>query len=228
MALTFCFDVTAADWIARSDLPWQRLVGFGPGGFDAYARLRLLPDPAWPGQSENEAEGDWRIDQPSLLFDALAKATSTPEDCYFCVWEGLSTIGGGVVKDPGPVYVDEDAPAGLHWSPDAHPAVAPRVSASRRSLPKVEVPNRAYFLFRGPLVDLGGWDTARDLPAECRLGDAEAAYVWPADRAWCTARDVDQHWVGVGANREVINRLVADPRLDVVPADPREEQPYYQ
>jgi hypothetical protein len=41
-----------------SDRPWQQLVGFGPAGFPAYARLRFLPDPTYEGQSENDVEID--------------------------------------------------------------------------------------------------------------------------------------------------------------------------
>jgi hypothetical protein len=35
VTLTFCSDLAAADWIVHSDLPWPRLVTFGPAGFDA-------------------------------------------------------------------------------------------------------------------------------------------------------------------------------------------------
>ena len=54
MALKLCTAVTAASWIADSDQPWYRLVSFGPSGFPAYPRLRFIPDPAYPGQSEND------------------------------------------------------------------------------------------------------------------------------------------------------------------------------
>ncbi len=57
MTLTYCWDLSAADWIAHSDLRWSQLVGFGPASFEAYARLRFLPDPVRPGQSENDALG---------------------------------------------------------------------------------------------------------------------------------------------------------------------------
>src|SRR5262245_1538655 len=50
MTLTLCEDASAAAWITSSDLPWQQLVAFGPAGFQAYARLRFLPDPAYAGQ----------------------------------------------------------------------------------------------------------------------------------------------------------------------------------
>lgn len=64
--------------------------------------------------------------------------------------------------------------------------------------------------------DIGDWDVPYP------------AFVWPADRAWCVAADVDPHWAGIGADTAAIDRLVADPHLDVVPADPREDQPCYR
>jgi hypothetical protein len=182
VTLTPCSDLSPADWIATSELPWQRLVGFGPAGFAAYARLRFLPDPAFEGQSENDAEAGDRDDREQLrtLFEVLATHTRTPEDCYCCLWDGYG--------DP----------------------------LSHRG-PKVVVPERAYYLFRGPLDEAGA---ARDLPGP--------AFVWPADHAWCVAADVDPHWAGLGADALVIDQLVADPRLDVVPADPNRTQPAYR
>ena len=56
----------------------------------------------------------------------------------------------------------------------------------------------------------------------------DPAFVWPADHAWCLANDVDPHWAGIGADASAIDDLVADPRLDVVPADPRLRQPSYR
>jgi hypothetical protein len=95
-------------------------------------------------------------------------------------------------------------------------------------LPRVVVPNRAYWLFRGPLAEVGTWDTAQGWPGECRLDETEPAFVWPADHAWCVARDVDPHWAGIGGHPALITQLTADPRLDVIPADPTKDQPLYR
>jgi hypothetical protein len=43
-----------ATWI--SNLTFPEVTGFGPLGFEAYARLRFIPDPTRPGQSENDVE----------------------------------------------------------------------------------------------------------------------------------------------------------------------------
>jgi hypothetical protein len=92
----------------------------------------------------------------------------------------------------------------------------------------VLVPHRAYWLFRGPLADVGRWRTAHGWPGEPRLDDAEPAFVWPADRAWCVARDVDPHWAGIGGSARLVSRLTAEPLLDVVTADPDESPPAYR
>ncbi|GAA0268413.1 hypothetical protein [Cryptosporangium japonicum] len=176
MTLRRCTDRKAANWILSSGLPWQQLVGFGPGGFAAYARLRLLPDPAWDGQSENDVEVDDEPehDQVATALDVLSRHTGTPDDWYFCVWEGWGVDLGG---------------------------------------PRIVVPERSYFLLRGR------WDEWGDRP--------EPAFVWPADRAWCLAHDVDPHWAGIGADAAAVDDLLADARIDVVPADPTQPQPYY-
>jgi hypothetical protein len=194
MRFRYCPDTAPADWLVRSGAPGLRLITFGPAGFEAYARLRYLPDPGRPGQ--DEADADVPDDHPSDIAQArralhrLAPFTATPEDCYFCLWEGYSDI-------PLP--------------PDA------------RRGPLVEVPHRRHALFRGRLRDIDHWET--DFGGGQPI--APPAFVWPADRRWCFTSDVDPHWAGIGAERTAVDALVADPRLDVVAADPADSQPRY-
>ena len=225
MTLTVCRDLSPASWLSDSDLPWGRLVGFGPAGFEAYARLRILPDPQRPGQSEAEAVVEpWRRDQVTRLLRALAAHTATPEDCWFCVWEGYGESGGVAPAGMPRVYRD-DGPA--EPGPGARPARHPGPSTSPApGVPTVALPHRAYWLFHGRLAEHGTWARAAGWPGP-PLHAPEAAFVWPADHAWCVAQDVDAHWAGIGACRQVLDRLAADPLLDVVPADPSAEQPSY-
>ena len=88
--------------------------------------------------------------------------------------------------------------------------------------PVLDLRHRRYVLFTGTLGDLTGWSELFD--SEVR---SAPAFVWPADHAWCFASDVDPHWAGIGADRQVVDRLVADRNLDVVHADPEERQPTY-
>ncbi|HTE72800.1 MAG TPA: hypothetical protein VK640_06335 [Actinomycetes bacterium] len=195
MTLSPSRDASAADWIVRSDLPWARLVTLGPAGFDAYARLRFLPDPVRRGQVEFDLHPDGRPpDQAARLLAVLAGHTATPDDCLVAVWDGLGAPPPGT-----------DAPAVV-------------VGPAERA------PHRSYRLFRGLLADL--LDTTHEWPGT-HLVDGLPAFVWPADQAWCVARDVDPHWAGIGGTAHLLSRLLTDPGLDVVPADPAEEQPAY-
>jgi hypothetical protein len=197
MALVLSSDPSPADWIVASDVQWAQLVTFGPSGFPAYARLRFLPDPTYEGQRELDADRDsasCATDQWQALFELLAAHTATPDDCYFCLWDG--------------------------W-PFANSTHEPTLNVP----PDHNVPARRFFLFRGPLSDAGDWgpDFASGGPAPY-----EPAFVWPADHAWCIANDVDPHWAGIGTDASLIERLIADPQLDVVSADPADEQPAYR
>ena len=221
MALTTSPDVSAAHWIVAHEQPWQRLVQFGPSGFAAYARLRFIPDPAFAGQSENDIDlGDDRPSETAQLraaLEVLAGHTRTPEDCYFCLWDGW---GWGVEGDVSAwTTLRNDK---LPTSPKG-PVLAP----AQPPAPKFGIPNRDYFQFHGSVSDLGGWGAAQNGPGRSSAGVPDPAFIWPADHAWCVAKDVDPHWAGIGADTEAIAQLIAHPDLDVVPANPDEEQPHY-
>jgi hypothetical protein len=200
--------VSAADWIVDSGIAWERLVGFGPPGFPAYARLRFFPDPAFVGQSQNDVDCDRGapsdVARLRASMETLTRHTGTPDACYFCVWEGwpLQRREGTAERS-------------------VHPSAV-------LDVPQVVIPNRAYFLLKGDLSDLAQWDATRAWLGQRRLLDVPPAFMWPADHAWCIACDVDQHYAGIGAATAAIDQLLADPRLDPVPADPREIQPAYR
>lgn len=91
MPLAVCSDLSPADWIVTSDVPWNRLVTIGPSGFAAYARVRFIPDPVREGQRESEADLDAtpdEVDQWRALLGLLATGTADPVDCYFGLWDG--------------------------------------------------------------------------------------------------------------------------------------------
>jgi hypothetical protein len=129
MRLSYCSDISAADWLVRSATPSLQLITFGPAGFPAYARLRFIPDPTGPGQDETDAavpdDHPPDIAQARRALHRLAPFTSTPQECYFCLWEGYS-----------------DAPLPPHV----------------RRGPLVEIPHRRYALLRGALDDIGSWE----------------------------------------------------------------------
>ena len=202
MTLQLCADLSPATWIAESELPWNRLVAMGPSGFAAYARLRFIPDPAYPGQSENDVEvsGDLLCEHDRLcaVLEVLRAHTETPDEVCYCIWDGWGWTP----------RADESAPD--------RPGLVHVGEGQRVADPPVSIHPRSYHLMRGTLSDFGAW------------GLPDPAFVWPADHAWCVAKDVDPHYAGIGASPAAIAQLVETPGLDVVPADPEAEQPFYR
>jgi hypothetical protein len=202
-----------------------------PFRFRGLRTLRFLPDPAFDGQSENDVEADPdQSDNERLrtFFEVLATHTRTPEDCYFCGWEGYGDVYGGAAVSVIVASEDIDPRPGPTVTPafPPQPTVFP-VPPPVLDGPRVVVPHRAYFMFHGPLYEAGDWGAGETWPG--RPSHLKwPAFAWPADHAWCVASDVDPHWAGIGADTLVIDQLVADPRLDVVPADPSKEQPAYR
>jgi hypothetical protein len=195
MSITRCVDLSAARWLEHRDEDWARLATRGPIDFAKYARLRFIPDPSFPGQHENDVRPDPGApsdnEQLGVVLAELARYTGTPDDCYFCIWDGW------------PSFASDDP------------------------TPKVSIPNRGYFLFRGTLTDFSDWD----VQIATHLHDTGAptpAFVWPADHAWCVTSDVDPHFASIGASSAAIDRLVAIRHIDVVDDNPDTEPPYYR
>lgn len=238
MALTLCSDLSAAGWLTGSDVPWEQLVCFGPAGFPAYARLRFLPDPAFEGQGENDvdldADASSETAQLRAVLEVLSGHTRTPERCYFCLWDGwgLYEADGSYAHDVPADTIDGnpnvDPVAGSSRPVEATPGIDLSFLRPTSRTPLVSVPNRAYLLFRGTVADLGERGSPTRWPGQPALGTADPAFIWPEDHAWCLANDVDPHWAGIGAAESAIDQLVADPRVDVVRADPRAHQPRYR
>jgi hypothetical protein len=203
--------------------PWQ-LITFGPAGFAGYARLRFVPDPRFPGQREADIDDEDISESEAALvqgvLDVLARHTTTPDDCFFCLWEGWgSAIRGGdglriANFDTGTVTRGQ--------------AMAPAFDRAIIEGPKLSVPYRNYLLFRGPLTDFGDWGAADYLPGMPRTDMPNPAFVWPADHAWCVANDVDPHWAGIGASAAAIDELLRAGGLDIARSDPTEPQPEYR
>jgi hypothetical protein len=124
MVLVHATDIAAATWLVTSQTPPDQLIRFGPAGYDAYARLRYLPDPTSPGQIETDADVSadhplWAA-QARRALDVLADFTDTPDVCYCCIWDG---VAGDLL------------------------------TTGERHGPLVTVPHRRYVLFRGRLQD---------------------------------------------------------------------------
>ncbi|WP_432573021.1 hypothetical protein [Kineococcus sp. SYSU DK005] len=248
MSMHLCTDLTAAAWITQDPQPWNKLTALGPTGLPAYARLLFLPDPTHPGQSENQAperqDGLCESDLLRTALSHLSAHTSTPEECYFLLWDGWDLhprptasptgfpTGSATGHEQHRHAAARRGPARPSGDPEhpappagAQPGVHPHAPGPRSGAALVSLPERAYYLFRGTIDDLGQWGP--DLPATPSGWAPDPAFVWPADHAWCITRDVDPHYATIAASTCAITALLRERRLEVVPTDPDQPQPYY-
>ncbi len=201
-------DLSPADWFS-DDVTFASVV-LGPRGFDAYVRV-LHRD-----HDGDRQEGHLDDELLTALCQVLARHTSTPEACYFGLWDGYGAIQGGEATEfltafsgsprwPGRVFTPEKK------RPPPAPAFAEEVIAG----PKVDMMGTEHLLFTGSIEHAGQWGArpyGPDVPREINSPNL----IWPADHAWFVTTNVDSEWTGVGGSAALTDDLLGDSRLEVV------------
>jgi hypothetical protein len=171
----------------------------------------------WPHRYEVGSESsDWpgsppRVGNPppdtfAAVLDVLAGFTAV-DDCYHAVWNGWGWLHPGAwsllsSSDDGSPGPEPLAPAGL--------------PADVVSGPTLTLPGREYLLFRGPLrtaLRIGHQVT------EEWLDPQSPSLLWPVDRSWCLATEIDFDSTLVGGSRELVDALLQAPGLEVWAVD---------
>ncbi len=224
-------DLSPADWIVAGV---ERDDGVGsllPAGFEAYARV-LHPAAQWRGGEpravtwaevaqankrrlhrlvqfdaligvDRDEQSDYAVATGEIpdevqgpFFELLSRHTDDPDDCWFGLWDGWGGLGSDpsattlVLTEPG-----DPTPHVQRTSPPYPPEVIDG--------PRISLPGREYILLRGPLSGIG---EVRD--------ELWPSLVWPGDRAWCVATDIDLDSTYVGGSAALIAELLDDLRLE--------------
>jgi hypothetical protein len=138
----------------------------------------------------------------SPLCDLLEAHTSTPQRCWFCLWEGYGWIQGGAAV--GRIYIAGMEPAVAEPEP---PVFEPSIMNG----PRVSIPGRDYILLEG---DLRSWKQVFD------DGWESPNIYWPEDRAWCVATEIDLDSTYLGGSADLIEKLLADDRFEALAVSP--------
>lgn len=230
--------VGEADWIGERLLPFDahQVTSVVPAGFEAYARvlhpaaepdrdgdppvrwatvaawsgLPLRPDAQFhsialppvrpvgpaPWSSQGPEAGSLYPADARVLAGLVRQWTTTPGQGWFGLWDGYDWAGT-VLAPPG----------------ETGARVPDPVPATVRQGPRVQLPNRDYLLYTGPVEAVGATIVLPDRPVTPNLW-------WPADRAWFVASEIDLSWTYVGGPAGLIETVLADDRLEALPAEP--------
>jgi len=168
-----------------------------------YHSIALPPErPATPGPDFGHGPrvGSLYSEDIRVLAEIGRRWTSTPELCWFCLWDGYGWNNM--------VFMVEHGASAPPVPPDPIPD-------SVREGPKVRLPNRSYFVYSGP-VEAG--------VATFGLSDTEQSpnLWWPQDQSWCIATELDLEWTYVAGSAGMIDDILTDSRIEALPANPAE------
>lgn len=151
----------------------------------------------WP--DGGPVRGDLDLEQLDALTRVLARHTGTPERCLFALWEGWGELNGsGAILTTGP-------------SGTSSRALPRAFTDDEWAAPRFVLPDRSYLLLAGPL------DATRALTEHRGTGvpgTRSPQLLWPEDRTWCVASEIDLDSTVVGGTRALLDAVLADPDLE--------------
>jgi len=151
-------------------------------------------DPHDPGPST----GCLPLPERRVLVERLKAATTTPDRCWFCVWDGWGFDDAGLaarVELPGRSY--------LLYGGAIETALAPLPHGGQGTALLVNAPADGA---EAPVAEGGTWPSAQS-----------PNLWWPEDRAWFVATEIDAASTYVGGPERLIRELLAEPALEAFP-----------
>jgi hypothetical protein len=211
MTLRPLADLSPADWFVHDASPSSLRGRLGPSCFEAYVRVLHASS-----STGDRSEG--HLDAPLLgaLVDDLAQHTTTPDRCYFALWEGYGDIHGGEAARFLTAFSGPTRWPGRIFSADKPKAPPPPAfPAHVMDGPLLQVGGEQHFLFGGRLAEAGQWGAASwggGAPRDINSPNL----IWPTDHAWFVTTTIDGTWTGVGGSAALAETLLGDRRLEVV------------
>jgi hypothetical protein len=147
----------------------------------------------WDG--DPPVRGDLAPAPFAALCALLAAHTDTPSECFFAIWEGWGWVHGG------------------NWLMSATGAeqVPAAFTEQERDQARLVLPGREYVLLTGPL------STASQIGEPHGLRGFEPHspnLMWPADRAWFVASEIDFDSTLVGGAADLLQAILDAPALE--------------
>ena len=192
----------APPWGGRRVVRWREVAAWSGVSLRPDAQFHTValppsrPEPAAPWSGQGPHPGGLYPPDAEVLAEVARGFTTTPEECFFCIWDGYGWEGRRQYSSSGTIPVT---------LPDPVPETV-------RRGPRARLPGRDYLLYTGPV---------EAITAPVEIGHGQTANLaWPADHAWCVASEIDLAWTYVAGSTTLIDTLLADGRLEALPAAP--------
>lgn len=178
-------------------------------------RTRRTTTTQWPGDTPDP--GTLHPRALTAVLDVLQRWTPPQQPCLMAIWEGFGWVDG---QGAGLYGVGGSAEL-----PAAYPA---EVLAG----PRLRTPFRDYLLFTGPLRSAQqlGHRTPEALRGQWPdewLARQSPNLLWPDDRSWCVATEIDFDSTLVGGPADLVDALLATPALEAYPVSPGDDLGLY-
>lgn len=239
-----CVDATAGQWVESMVSGELGTVGgCAPTCFDSYVRIchpaarrdgtaipwsevatltgrtahPLMQWHALVGSDDphDRSESMWKGDDPDRgvmpgstmnpLCCLLAKHTNRADDCIFGLWREQIWFKLSATRDSGQVSQD----SAVHHD-EAHWVNRLEVRGNAR----LQLHGRKYILLEGPLSAAGEGD---EQSVSEEFGEISPNLLWPLDRAWFLATDIDLDSTIVAGTHELIQEIVGSSDLEAWP-----------
>jgi hypothetical protein len=175
---------------------WSGLPLRSGSQFHSIALPMINPGSPAPWKGQGPQQGTLYPPDAAVLAELLRPLTSTPEQCWFGLWDGYGWENASLMTSEG----------GSSVLPDPVPG-------SVRNDPRIHLPNRDYLLYSGPV------EAARESVHLTDWGQTPNLW-WPEDRAWFVASEIDLAWTHVGGSAGMVEALVSDSRIEALPVEP--------
>lgn len=199
-------------------------------------------DPAGWRYTDPE-QGGMPADTFAAVAEVLARHTTTPHNGFAALWEGFGGLVGFMGDGPSRGFfgwiTDDDGNVQAWHNDMLRRSMKDRfndvfrkpswqdgiLSREISEGPRLELPGRAYVLFRGGVTELADPEWMLRVPWGDRVAEEHGftpsaqspSLLWPSDRAWVLVSEIDYDSTIVGGGDELVRELCDDRRLEALP-----------
>lgn len=191
---------------------FHRLVGTVP-----YSNETPLDAAGW--RYFEPAVGNLDIDVLAAVAAHLVNNTSTPDTGVAAIWEGWGGLTSAAGYAELTLETDDDGkPTRLTTSSsDSSVPGTGLLSAEVAQGPKLELPDRSYFLFESGATTFTDESWTSQAPwVDHSWSPQSPSIIWPDDRSWVVVTEIDYDSTIVAGSLQLTSDLCRDPKIEAL------------